>query len=611
MPAERDIAATAAPPADLYALLLSVGYIAVMCAGIALIVYLILSSPYKYEKRPIRPFLEHALLSAFTLAMYIGMSVAPPDLAIFFTRLRFIGLALLPVLWLRFCLVYGNTPLGKRATLSLPLFIVPAITIGLGVLSPLETLLDSPSFITFGLIQIPNLHIGGWFYIHALYSASLLVIALAGFTLLTVRGARAQRGQAGSFAGATAFTALLAAPSLFDLFPVVNLTPLGILGGMLIYFLAIRRYSLLHVTPIAYETIINHIDASVLVLDSENYIVALNTPAERHLGIQRAQVIGRPAREATPMLMAWRDQFGQVTDVRTEVEADIHDTNGTRRRAFLDVTITPLYLRGQRLIGRSIVWRDITERKKAEAERERLIVDLEAYSHMVAHDLKNPLNAVMGLNQLVQLDLPDAAPHVRQWLELQLESCNHMFTIIEDLLLLAEVRDQTHPSMQWIDMNESLKWVIKGLDMQIQRSGAQITIAPDLPPAMGLPSWIEQVWTNYLSNAIKYGGGANGAPPVIHIQARVMGDDNYYEVKDSGPGIPPEAQSRLFQQFVRLDAGRSQGTGLGLSITRRIVERLGGSVGVTSAQGQGSTFFFTLPRIPLLRHSAPVEEASS
>jgi two-component system sensor histidine kinase/response regulator len=126
------------------------------------------------------------------------------------------------------------------------------------------------------------------------------------------------------------------------------------------------------------------------------------------------------------------------------------------------------------------------------------------------------------------------------------------------------------------------------------------------PVARGYGPWVEEVWVNYLSNALKYGG----QPPRVELGADPLsipltsgGEEGRvmvrFWVRDNGQGVTPEDQARLFTPFTRLDQARAKGHGLGLSIVRRIVEKLGGQVGVESdgVPGQGSTFFFTLPGV--------------
>jgi two-component system sensor histidine kinase/response regulator len=112
--------------------------------------------------------------------------------------------------------------------------------------------------------------------------------------------------------------------------------------------------------------------------------------------------------------------------------------------------------------------------------------------------------------------------------------------------------------------------------------------------AVGYAPWVEEIWVNYISNAIKY--GAN--PPHIEIGADPQTDGEVlrFWVRDHGPGLTPEQAAQLFTPFVQLHQVKATGYGLGLSIVQRIAERLGGTVGVESQPGQGSLFFFTLPK---------------
>ncbi len=122
----------------------------------------------------------------------------------------------------------------------------------------------------------------------------------------------------------------------------------------------------------------------------------------------------------------------------------------------------------------------------------------------------------------------------------------------------------------------------------------EISLPDTWPVALGYAPWIEEVWANYMSNAIKYGG----QPPRLELGATRQVDDMIrFWVRDNGPGLTPEDQEALFTPFTRLDQVRATGHGLGLSIARRIVENLDGQVGVESEPDQGSLFYFTLPGV--------------
>lgn len=134
------------------------------------------------------------------------------------------------------------------------------------------------------------------------------------------------------------------------------------------------------------------------------------------------------------------------------------------------------------------------------------------------------------------------------------------------------------------------------LEFEQQRKQAQITIVGTLPNALGYGDWVEEIWLNYVSNAIKYGG----TPPVITISAGVDSKNSgyfYFQVRDNGSGLTPEECASLFREHSRLKRHSDvEGHGLGLMIVRQMVERMGGNVYVNSKPGQGSTFGFKLPK---------------
>jgi signal transduction histidine kinase len=128
----------------------------------------------------------------------------------------------------------------------------------------------------------------------------------------------------------------------------------------------------------------------------------------------------------------------------------------------------------------------------------------------------------------------------------------------------------------------------------IAGSGVVIRVPGAWPTALGYRQWVEEVWVNYLSNAIKY-GRIPPATPRIELGFDESSDRFIrFWVRDSGPGIPPEEQVDLFKAYGEHSKVRATGHGLGLSIVRMIVEKMGGQVGVESTVGQGSTFYFTL-----------------
>jgi signal transduction histidine kinase len=224
--------------------------------------------------------------------------------------------------------------------------------------------------------------------------------------------------------------------------------------------------------------------------------------------------------------------------------------------------------------------------------------ELDAFAHTVAHDLNNPLSNVIGYAETLEMyydKMPDAVR--RDSIQAISRSGRKMNNIIDELLLLSGVR-QTEAKRMPLDMAGIVAEAQSRLADMINEAHASVTTPPPSAwlTAMGYAPWVEEVWVNYLSNAIKYGG----KPPCIELGATLQRDGMIrYWIHDNGPGIPPDARARLFSPFTRLDQIRARGHGLGLSIVRRIVEKLGGQVGVESegVPGAGSTFYFILPSI--------------
>ncbi len=246
---------------------------------------------------------------------------------------------------------------------------------------------------------------------------------------------------------------------------------------------------------------------------------------------------------------------------------------------------------------------EIAERKQIEAallvrtaELERRNEELDAFAHTVAHDLKSPLTSIIGFSSVLEKRSERMPPvEVGSYLEIITRSGRKMASIIDELLLLASVRKLDEVRREPLDTAQIVAEVQQRLADLIAEYGAEVKTPQAWPQALGHAPWIEEVWVNYISNAIKYGG----RPPQIELGSTCNPDGTVsFWVRDNGKGLTPDEQARLFTLFTRLDQIRAKGHGLGLSIVRRILEKLDGTVEVQSEDGQGSTFLFTLPEYP-------------
>lgn len=239
---------------------------------------------------------------------------------------------------------------------------------------------------------------------------------------------------------------------------------------------------------------------------------------------------------------------------------------------------------------------DVTEQKAWQREIVARNEELDAFSGAVAHDLKTPIASIIGFASLLETyqDRVDA-DMLRNAIYEIMQAGFQAREIIDSLLLLARVRRTHQVPVGPLDMYQIIETVTERLRSQIAGNAAVIQMPDEWPSALGYAPWVEQIWVNYISNAIKYGG----EPPLVRLGADHPTDDGNvrFWVEDNGSGIDPAQHARLFKPFTRLDHNRQkvEGHGLGLSIVKRIVDRLGGDVGIEGSSVGGSRFSFTLP----------------
>ncbi|MFP4393952.1 MAG: sensor histidine kinase [Anaerolineales bacterium] len=380
-----------------------------------------------------------------------------------------------------------------------------------------------------------------------------------------------------------------------------------------------------------FSTVVRESLDVILVLDPENYrILTVNPTVTPVLGYASDAVIGQSATMFLPptseiILEDLAAQSPPGDDLITSL--DVIKRDGSICPTDVTATMIPWEDDEEAIL---VTLRDITERRRREEElhqyREHLEelveartaelaatnqrleaytqeleasnAELDAFAHTVAHDLKGPIAVITGFSALLVERAP-RWPHekIQETARRIKRTGDRMTSIIDELLLLASVRKQKDIEVGPLSMDRIMAEVRDRLDELIAETHAEI-IEPEVwPVAAGYGPWIEEVWTNYLSNALKYGG----QPPRVELGAEIREVDPHpivrFWIRDNGSGLTKEEQAQLFTQFTRLHISRARGHGLGLSIVQRIVKRLNGDVGVESEPGKGSTFYFTLPLI--------------
>lgn len=335
---------------------------------------------------------------------------------------------------------------------------------------------------------------------------------------------------------------------------------------------------------------------AIYLTDTQGNLVDGNRAAEEMVGYNKAELIGQnfltanllsPDEMPKAAALLAENLHGRATGPE---ELTLIRKDGSQ--ISIEIRTFPVKIKGQALVLG--IARDISERKRAQQEQEKLIKELDAFARTVAHDLQNPLARIIGFAELLEADQPDLTPEqVRSYSQLIAQNGRKMSNIINELLLLAGVR-QREVQFDFLDMTGLVAEALERLADLSEAYQTEIVLPESWPVARGYGPWVEEVWVNYLSNAIKYGG----RPPRLVLGAAEQGPDLIrFWVKDNGPGLTSAEQALLFAPFVQLGQVQIEGHGLGLSIVRRIVEKLGGQVQVESQAiaGQGCTFSFTLP----------------
>jgi PAS domain S-box-containing protein len=356
-------------------------------------------------------------------------------------------------------------------------------------------------------------------------------------------------------------------------------------------------------SEVAVQSLLESASDGIAVVEADGRIVLANAKIEDIFGYSRNELLEHPIEILLPTHyreghVAHRvDYFAQPHQRPMGIGLDLVGRRKDGTEFPVEVSLSFVESENGLLIMAFVV--DITERKKAEealrryaAELEARNEELDAFAHTVAHDLKDMVGRIAGFARVLEeefIAMPEE--ELGSYLRIIAHNGRRMANVIDELLLLAGLRQAQELDIEPLDMARIVDEAQGRLVDFIEEQQAEITLPHSWPVALGYAPWIEEVWVNYLSNAIKYGG----RPPRVEMGAAELGDGTIrFWVHDNGAGLTSEEQARLFTPFTRIGQAHTKGHGLGLSIVRRIVEKLGGQVGVESQVGQGSTFCFTL-----------------
>ncbi|MDI3280193.1 MAG: ATP-binding protein [Bacillota bacterium] len=336
------------------------------------------------------------------------------------------------------------------------------------------------------------------------------------------------------------------------------------------------------------EAILTSMENGVIVVGRNLEVLRLNPAACRLFELPEEAVKGKGSVIQLIRNYEVADAFAETLETGTPVVRELQILTPVERS--LRIHITPIRSEQGEVEGAVGVLSDISDLRRLERIRADFVAN-------VSHELRTPLTSLKGYAETLLDGALDDPPTARRFLEVIQQEADRMARLISDLLDLThlEARGQTIVKSP-VRIEEVVENSLRVVRPAAEKKGIrlEVDLPSDLPVLWANADMLEQVLINLLDNAVKYTPEGGEVKVAVRAGRGVM----HISVADTGIGIPREHLGRLFERFYRVDRARSRslgGTGLGLAIVKHIVERHGGSVGVESAVGRGSTFTVTLP----------------
>ena len=503
-----------------------------------------------------------------------------------FATVRTTAVCVSAVTWVRFCLRYTRCERTRWGRLLSWSAAIPGALFGVAAWTPLRRqLLAELEFVAHGPFWEPTLRVTGpWFDAYFCYALLCCTGGLVMLAIFVFRAGPISRWQVLWVAVAIAYTAFWAVLTALGLLgtPALDKSVFALPVTVLILAVALFFHGFLRSSPVLLQALMNTIPDAVLAVDADRYLVEANAAgldlARRHLpgDFHSARLLHHRLDELLPQDSQLRRFLTAPAPAEGEFKVQDH-----RQRKVFAARKTSLQV-GRRDQGALFTFRDETAARQ-------LLEDLNGYAHRVAHDLKNPLSVIVSYSQLLREKSDSVDPQqMARGIE---DAATSMRGIIDDLLLASTIEDGDLSQFSPVDLRQVAREVVDRLIKVYREARVEIQQPQGWPLIMARKAWCEEILTNLLVNAIEHGG-----KPAVQVTLSCRPLDGFAEVRvtDDGTGADPAALARLFElpQVIQDAAGNPRG--LGLSIVRRLVEKQGGSLGVSRGQQGGTTFWFTL-----------------
>ncbi len=546
----------------------------VACLGIAVYAWRMESTRGQREVIGLFLAIDSWIVLALLTTLFAGTPVARTIL-----KTQFFGMTLVPAFTLLAALQYTGRDKYINGWLGLFLAVQPVV-VGATVQFPVFV----QQTFRFGAVD-PSAFYGyqvtyGWFlYANVVWAYLLLALATGLFLEFAVRADPVYQRQA------TAVVVGIAAPwagnALFMFGPApVDLTALGfVVTGFAIWW-AIYADDLLDVMPVAKSTVIENIDAGVLVLNWQDRVVDVNPRGRELLGLEGVDVVGREGVTLLEDVPEVRDAVGEVADVVQRAESEVR-----ARGRDLRVTATTLNDSYGRRLGRLTLIEDITEQKRRQRELQRQNERLDEFAAVVSHDLRNPLSVASGELELARAagadgidDLDDARDRIddmRERIERGASALDRMDAIVDDVLALARSGQQVQTAEEL-----SLQALAERAWTNVEAPEATLSVE-SATTLTGDGDRLQRAFENLFRNAVDHGD------PDVTVTVGELGGGRGFYVADDGAGIPDAERDAVFESGYTTD---DDGTGFGLAIVEEIVEAHDWTITATESDGGGARF---------------------
>jgi len=360
----------------------------------------------------------------------------------------------------------------------------------------------------------------------------------------------------------------------------------------------------LHENEEKYRSLFESSPEPIMLIGLDGTILDCNQAAQIIANRPRKELIGKSFQDLgvldetnMPVIM---QRFTEIIGGKLFAPFQIRVIRNDNKILWLEIHVA-LLKKDDAIYAIQVISRDITEQKQIEAERENLIqelaarnAELEQFTYTVSHDLKSPLVTINGYLGYIEQDAASGnLERLKQDTQRIQDATNKMHALLTELLELSRIGRMMN-APENISFEEIVKDAIDIVHGQLEKRDVTIQTQPNLPIVYGDRQRLTEVLQNLLDNAIKYMGDQTN--PLVEIGQHGEEDDKpIFFVKDNGIGIAPEYHERIFGLFNKLDPNMD-GTGIGLALVKRIIEFHKGRIWVESKLGEGSTFYFTLPK---------------